>query len=144
MFISKGKYHDRDADRTNKIDQWIKDRVIKDRLNIGVSVIVIDVAKTPLYLLLRIEQLHRLGSRQIFLQKGIESSVAGPNPVKPAAGVLAKPVCRYKEKRHGHEGHEGELPVEPEHNADYREYHDQIAEHVDHAGGEQFVQCIDV
>ena len=141
---TEGKYHDRDTDGTDKIDERIKDRVIVDGLDICLAIVVVDHAKTALGLGFGVKELNRLGAGDVFLQKCVQFGVAGTHLVKAGASVFAKPVRRGEEQRDRDERHEGQFPVHPEHYPDDRDDDDQIAEHVDHARREKFVKGVDV
>src|SRR5690606_10054316 len=90
MLIAEGENNKRDADRADKIDKRIKDRVIIDRFDIRVAVIVGYDAKTRLGFFFGVKKLNGLRTRNIFLQKSIEPCVACTNAVKSAAGVFAE------------------------------------------------------
>ena len=88
--------NDRHADRADKINHRIKNRVIINRFDIGVAVIVIDVGKTILGAFFRIKKLNGLRAGNIFLQKCVEFCIARPNFVETFAGAFAKPIRRGK------------------------------------------------
>src|SRR5262249_1526267 len=81
-FGSEGQDHQVDADGHDEIDYRIEDRVVIDRLNIGVSIIVVDVLDPLFRLALGVEELHRLSSRDVFLQECVQLCVACTDLVK--------------------------------------------------------------
>ncbi len=93
---------------------------------------------------LGVENLHGLRARQSFLQKGVDAGQPRADAVVAAPRALAEPTRRKDEHRDGDERDECQLPVHPEHHPDDGRDHHQVAEHVNHARGEQLVERVHV
>src|SRR5690606_3101817 len=133
VLIAECEDHKCDPKSADEIDKGIEDRIVIDRLDIGFAIIVVYLVKSLPGLRFSIHQLHRLGPREVFLEKGVQLRVSRPDPVKPAARMLPKPVGAGKEDRNSDQGDDGEFPVEPEHHPDDRKDNDEIAENINDA-----------
>ncbi|HEV2764374.1 MAG TPA: hypothetical protein VGV38_15445 [Pyrinomonadaceae bacterium] len=130
---------ERDADRADEVNEREEDGVVKNRVNVRAPVVVVDVGELAEADRLAVENLHGLRARDVLLQEGVDARQLRANQVVAAPRVLAEPCRRREQERHGDERDERQTPVHPEHDGDDGGNHHHVAEHVYHAGGEQFV-----
>src|SRR5690349_8218941 len=90
-----------DADRADQIDEREEDRVIKDRVDVRSTIFFVDVIELAERLRFRVEDLDRLCTREVFLQKRIDASDTRAHGVVTLARAASKPGSRGKQHRHG-------------------------------------------
>ncbi len=89
-----------DADRADQIHEREEDGVVKDRVDIGASILVVDSFKSRQRLRFGVEDLHCLRARKVFLQESIDARETRAHHVVTFARALAKPRRRAEQQRH--------------------------------------------
>ena len=134
----------RAGQRGQRLDHRVEQRVVEDRLDIGIAVIAIDRVETLERAALLSEQLHRRHTGQVLLQKRVDlRDQAAHLPIR-LAHVLAEPLRRRQNARQDDERHQRQTPVHPEHRGDDAEEREHVAEHRHHTRREQVVERVDV
>src|SRR4030095_4684605 len=87
------------AHRTDKVNEGKENRVVKDRIDVGTTMVVMSRIKFPQRLCLGIEDLHSLRARNVLLQKRINPRYARTNHVVTLSGAATKPCRGSKQHR---------------------------------------------
>ena len=135
---------ERGGDGGQQLDRRVEDRVVEDRLHVGVVVPAVDGGEGLAVPRLAAEQLHHRHAREVLLEEGVD---ARHPPARLAEGpprALAEPVGEGEEERDHGEGDEGEAPVEGHHHRHDPEQGEEVAEDGDDARGEQLVHRVHV
>src|SRR4051794_39189101 len=88
-----------DTDRADQIDERKKDRIVKDRLDVGTAILIVDAIKGAYRLRFSVENLDRLRSGKVFLQERIDPRDARTHQVVALPRAPAKPSGRGEEQR---------------------------------------------
>src|SRR5215510_14777542 len=81
----------RDADGRDQVHQRVEDRVIKDRVYVGLQVRRVDVGELAERLLLAVEELNCLSARNVLLRKRVQPRNLGPHLAEALARAPAEP-----------------------------------------------------
>jgi hypothetical protein len=134
----------RDRDRAHQFEDREEERVVVDRLEIGVAVPGVEHMEGVEVPALPVEDLHGAHAAQILVEEGVE-------PRQPRADVTKRPahLRPEAERDDGDQGQHGEgdghqLGVDPRHRDQDAEQGEQVAEDRHHAGGEHLVEHVDV
>src|SRR5262249_54059067 len=134
----------RDADGRDQVHQRVEDRVIKDRVDVGLQVRRVDVGELAEPLLLAIEELNGLSARNVLLRECVQPRDLGPNLAEAFARPPTEPGGGRDEQRHDRQRDEREPPVEVEHHPQRARDQHNVAEHFDQPRSEEFVERVDV
>ena len=90
----------RNPDCPDEINQRKEDRVVEDRVEVGLAIVAIDYIKLVQRLRLSIEDLNCLRAGKMFLQKCIDARNSRPDHVVTAPRTFAKPGSGREKQRH--------------------------------------------
>src|SRR4051794_2612365 len=95
-----------DTDSADEIDERKEDRVVKDCIDVRVSVVVVDRYKTLQRLTFSVKDLHRLCTGKMLLQKSINTCHARANHVVSTPRAFAKPGGGCPQHRNRQQSHQ--------------------------------------
>jgi len=108
------------------------------------DVVVVNFIKLAQRFSFGVEDLDGLRPGKVFLQKSIDACDSRPHHVVTTARAFAKPGrCREKQ-RHRQQRHQCQAHVHPQHHADDRKDHHEVAQDISHSLSEEFVECVHV
>ena len=125
-------------------DRRVVDRVGHDRVFVRVHVAAIDFREAVVGLALAIEELQHDHPADVLLQIGVDAGDGDADAAVGFAHPVAENLGGYNDKRQHSKSDQRQLPVHAQHHAENAEEHEEVFEDGDHAGGEHFIQCVDV
>ena len=133
-----------DSQHADEFHRGIKKRKRQNGVFEGQHVRAIDFGKLCARFFLAIEELDHAHSGDVFLEERIDARNGGANAPVGIAHAAAKHQRDHQNKREHAERGQSQAPVERKHHYHDRGEHEDIAQHGHHAGGEKFIERVDV
>src|SRR5258708_27109749 len=136
--------HAGNRDRRKNFDRGIVDGVGHDRVLERVHMTTVDVRELVVGFALAVEELQYDHAADVFLKKGVDARNRGANTPVGVADLVAENLGRVNDQRQHRDGDRRQLPVHAQHDADDSGEYEQVFKDRNHAGGEHFVQLVDL
>ena len=143
-FLAAPPDHASDRDRREDFNGRVVEGVGHDRVFEGVHVAAVDFGEAVVGLALAVEELQHDHAADVLLQVGIDAGDGGADAAVGVTHLVAENFRRVDDQREHGEGDQRQLPVHAEHDAEDSGEHEDVFEDRDYAGGEHFVQGVDV
>src|SRR5262249_3804033 len=122
----------------------VVERVGHDGVFKCVHVLGVDSLKLAISALFAVEKLQYHHASDVLLQIGVDAGNGGANTAVGVAHRLAENHGRPEDERQHREGDERKPPAHPQHDDDNSGKHEDVFKDRYHAGGEHFVQRVNV
>src|ERR1700728_509982 len=134
----------RNRDRGEKVDDRIVHGVGQDRVFVRVHVAAVDFREALVGFALAVEKLQHDHAADVLLQIRINAGDGGANAAVRIAHLVAENLSRHHDEGQNREGNQRQLPVHAEHDAENSHQHKDVFKDGNHAGGEHFIQRVNV
>ena len=126
------------------LNRGVVNRVGHDRVFERFHVAAIDFREAVVGLALAIEELQHHHAADVLRQVGVDAGDGDADAAIGIANLVAENLGGdHDERQHG-KSDQRQLPVHAQHHAENAEEHEEVFEDGDHAGGEHFVQGVNV
>ena len=135
---------ERDGDGAEELDDGVVEGVGEDGVGPGELVFVVDGGEVVEGALLAVEELHDAHAGDVLLREGVDLGGGGALAAVAVADVVAEELGGVEDGGDDGEREQGERPAHPEHDGDDEGEREDVFEDGEDAGGEHFVEGVDV